>query len=296
MLRGNGGMEIFLYDEDRCRFYLLMQEGVERFGHRIHAFCLMGNHVHIVIQVGEIPLSRIMQNLSFRYTRWFNAQQKRVGHLFQGRFKALLVDEENYLLELIRYTHLNPLRAGMVRQLSEYQWSSHAAYLGNEELPWLESETVLTRFSDRLDQARERYGAFISDGMREPHRPEFHCGASDARVIGGDDFTERVLANRDSEKTRYRLDDCIEIVCRFYELQPCELSKYGRMRKPSEARAVVAWLIRQHGSETLSDVARRFGRDVATMSSAVRRLEEKMMKSETLRKLATEIKGSIVTI
>ncbi|MDQ6998682.1 MAG: transposase, partial [Mariprofundus sp.] len=116
MLRGNGGIPIFENDEQRTHFCLLLQEGVVRYGHRVHAFCLMDNHVHLVIQVGTIDLSKIMQNVSFRYTRWFNARHKRIGHLFQGRFKAILVDEENYLLELVRYTHLNPVRAGLVEK------------------------------------------------------------------------------------------------------------------------------------------------------------------------------------
>jgi putative transposase len=84
ILRGNDGQTIFFDDKDRTRFYLLLQEGIERFGHRVHGFCLMTNHVHLAIQMGEIPLSRILQNLSFRYTRWVNWRQKRSGHLFQG--------------------------------------------------------------------------------------------------------------------------------------------------------------------------------------------------------------------
>jgi len=91
MLRGNGGADVFFNEEDRYRFYLLIQEGVERYGHRVHAFCLMSNHVHLVIQVGEISLSRIMQNLSFRYTRWVNGRQKRIGHLFQGRYWSMRI-------------------------------------------------------------------------------------------------------------------------------------------------------------------------------------------------------------
>ncbi len=100
MLRGNGGQDIFFCPEDRYHLFILMQEGIERFGHRVHAFCLMSNHIHLVIQVSDIPLSRIMQNLSFRYPRWVNSRHKRMGHLFQGRYKALLVDGDSYLLEL----------------------------------------------------------------------------------------------------------------------------------------------------------------------------------------------------
>ena len=108
MLRGNGGQDIFFDDSDRVRFYELLEEGVERFHVRIPAFCLMGNHAHLVVQVAEIPLSRLIRNVSFRYTRYRNAKERRTGHLFQGRYKAIVFDEESYLEELVRYIHLNP--------------------------------------------------------------------------------------------------------------------------------------------------------------------------------------------
>ena len=107
-LRGNAGQTIFFDNRDRIRFYLFLQEGIERFRHRIHAFCLMSNHLHLAIQVADIPLSRIIQNLSFRYTRWINWRRGQSGHLFRGRYKAVLVDADAYLLELTHYIHLNP--------------------------------------------------------------------------------------------------------------------------------------------------------------------------------------------
>ena len=97
ILRGNGGSDIFFDTQDRTQFFLLLQEGVERYGHRIHAYCLMTNHIHLVVQVANIPLSRITQNISFRYTRYINRRKNQAGHLFQGRYKALLIDAENYL-------------------------------------------------------------------------------------------------------------------------------------------------------------------------------------------------------
>ena len=125
MLRGKGGADIFLDEQDHSRFYLLLQESVERFGSRVHAFCLMDNHVHLVLQVGTIPLSRMLQNLSFRHARWINWRRKTVGHVFQGRYQAILIDADNYLLQLVAYLHLNPLRAGMVKRPEDYPWSSH---------------------------------------------------------------------------------------------------------------------------------------------------------------------------
>lgn len=127
ILRGNAGHPIFLDDRGRQHFYELIGEGVDRFGHRIHGFCLMTNHVHLLVQVGEIPLSRIIHNLTLRYTAWLNSRHSRIGHLFHGRYKALLVDAENYLLELVRYIHLNPVRAGMAKLADEYRWTGNRA-------------------------------------------------------------------------------------------------------------------------------------------------------------------------
>jgi REP element-mobilizing transposase RayT len=142
MLRGNGGMRIFQDEADRYKFLDLVQESIPRFKYRIHAFCLMTNHVHFAIQVSDISLSKIIQNISFRYTRYVNKKEKRIGHLFQGRYKALIVEADSYLLQLVRYIHLNPLHAKMVENLLDYPWSSHLAYLGHAEIPWLTKQFV----------------------------------------------------------------------------------------------------------------------------------------------------------
>jgi len=194
MLRGNGGQDIFFDDEDRQHFYYLMEQGVARFGHRIHGFCLMGNHVHLAVQVDNEPLAKIMQNLSFRYTRWVNRKKKRIGHLFQGRYKAIMVDRDAYLLELVRYIHLNPVRAKLVCQPQDYAWSGHRAYLGQEALAWLTTDWVYGHFGTRLATCRKRYEAFVSEGCGEGRRDAFHGGGSiDQRVLGNDEFSESVL-------------------------------------------------------------------------------------------------------
>jgi len=281
MLRGNAGQEIFLTDEDRYHLYLLMQEGVERFGHRIHAFCCMSNHIHLAIQVADIPLSRIIQNLSFRYTLWFNKKQHRTGHLFQGRYAAILVDADDYLLELIRYIHLNPLRAGMVEESAAWRWSSHGAYLGKEALPWLTTEWVLGRFASQRGEAIRRYSSFIAEGGNADAK-DFQRGEKDARILGDDVFAEKALASQGESVASINLDDCIHVVCKHYALTAADLAIKDQRRKPSEARAVIGWTGRQSGGFTLSEAARRFGRDVATMSLAVRRLQDRADKDKGL--------------
>jgi len=252
---------------------------VARFGYRIHAFCLMTNHVHLAIQVDHIPLSKIMQNLSFRYTRWFNRRQQRIGHLFQGRYKAVLVERDAYLLELVRYIHLNPLRAGMVRDMMKYKWSGHLTYAGLDRLPWLTTDDVLGQLADDAAQARKRYLTFVQDGVAGGYKQAFHQSGEDSRLLGDDRFMEDALAHLQTPRVLApALDTIIRCVCEHYELTESALVAKGRIRKYVEVRAVAGWLATELNSATLSNVARRFGRDIATLSGAVRRIRERIQE------------------
>jgi len=194
MLRGNGGQPIFLIDDNRDAFDELIAEGVSCFGHRIHVCCWMGNHAHLALQVADTPLSKIMQNLAFRYTRFINRREKRIGHLFQGRFKALLVDADSYLLELVRYIHLNPARAKLVADPADCAWSGHLAYLGKSRKEWLTTDGVLSQFADSNGPARWRYAAFVRDSLHEGHREEFHRERAEGAIRGEDRFVENVVS------------------------------------------------------------------------------------------------------
>lgn len=284
MLRGNGGQDIFLSDEDYCRLLLLLQEGTTRFRYRVHAFCFMTNHLHLLLQVSDIPLSRGMQNLSFRYTQWYNRRNNRRGHLFQGRFKALLVDGESYLLELVRYVHLNPVRCGMVRDPREYPWSSHRAYLGEDELPWLTTDWVLGQFAEEGLEAQRRFADFTLDGLDEGHRNDFHRGESDSRVLGDDRFLERVADETILPRAiRPKLEDIVSLVCKENGIVQDHLSTAGQQRMFSESRAMIAWLARSTGGATLTEVGQTFNRDVGTVSSALRRLEQRALQDDVLK-------------
>ena len=285
MVRGNGGQNIFTDDKDRYRFYLFLQEGVEKFGHRIHAFCLMNNHVHLAIQVGDKPLSRIMQNLCFRYTQWVNSRQKRVGHLFQGRYKAIVVDADAYLVEMVRYIHLNPVRAKLVKIPEAYPWSGHRAYMGHEELPWLTTEWVLSQFAQRLKTARTKYDKFVQYGRDEGHRQEFHRGTSEGRILGDDTFIERVYSeSEDGEKKSVTLDEIIESVGKVYGLTEEEMVSGGKCRNPSEARGMIAYLVREVSGMSLTDLGRRMKRDVSSLSLAADKIIRCSKENGEMRK------------
>ena len=294
MMRCNGGEEIFFDDDDRYHFYLLAQQGIERFGHRIHGFCCMTNHVHLAIQVGEITLSKIIQNLSFRYTRWINQRRKRIGHLFQGRYKAILVDADSYLLELVRYIHLNPCRAGMVKDPMQYPWSGHRAYLGEEQLPWLTTEWVLGQFSQQKAAAKRRYAKFIQEGLGEGYRIEFHSGGEeDARVLGEDRFVNRVF-NRDRSRVKPpSTKKIVQTVCRHYGISEPDLWDRSRQRRLAEARGVIAWLVVQNESGTLTELAQKFNRDVSALSLAVRKIDERRKESRGFDRELVKLNNSL---
>jgi REP element-mobilizing transposase RayT len=295
MLRGNGGQDIFFEDADRYRFYLLLQEGVERYGHRIHAFCMMSNHIHLAIQVGEVPLSRIMQNIAFRYTRWINWRRNKSGHLFQGRFKAVLVDADSYLVELTRYIHLNPVRTGMVRTSEEYLWSGHRAYLGLEIIPWLTTDWVLAQFGKSELRARREYGKFVHLGKDDGHRQEFHSGAAnDSRILGDDTFIDNVLVQANEKPQRpVRLEEIIANVCLKYGIEEKDMVIPGKYRYYSEARGVVAWLILETGYGTISEFGKLTGRDATTLSTVARNLRTRaktdMLLADRMTQLMKEL-------
>jgi len=235
--------------------------------------------LHLAIQVAEIPLSKIMQNLSFRYTRWFNRRQERMGHLFQGRYKAILVDRDAYLLELVRYIHLNPVRASMVKDVMDHEWSGHRAYAGVGHLPWSTEDYVLGHFADDVALARERYVTFVHGGVADGHRQEFHQGNGDSRLLGDDRFMEAALAHLPiCNIPAPRLDEIIACVCQQYQVEKNDLVAKGRTRRMAEARAVTGWLAIELTSATLSDVAMTYGRDIATLSGALRKVRERAQK------------------
>lgn len=275
ILRGNARQDVFFDDKDRYRFYLFMQEGIERYGHRVLAFCLMTNHIHLALQVGEVSLSRIMQNLAFRYTRWVNWRLKRSGHLFQGRYKAVLVDADSYLLELGAYIHLNPVRASMVATPETYPWSSHRAYLGNELIPWLNTDYILSQFSETLSNARRQFVEFVAERSKDGHQDEFYgIGGMDNRVMGEDLFVENVLEKTESIPVRKPgIDEVLQVVKKIYDLQEEEIAAPGQKRLQSEARSMAAWAVQELTDEPLTKLADRLGRDPSSLSAAIRRLE-----------------------
>ena len=291
ILRGNAGQPVFFDEADRYRFYLLLQQGIEKFGFRVHAFCCMTNHIHLALQVGDIPLSRIMQNLTLRYTTWINRKIRRTGHLFQGRYKAILLDADSYLLELVRYIHLNPVRAGIVILPEEYPWSGHRAYLGKEDIPWLGTDWVLSHFSTKNSVARKGYDKYVREGTDEPRRSEFHAGSMEGRILGDDRFADEALWKANQRRQQpASLEEILNEVCDYYGLTQLEISAAGKSRKYAEARAVSALLVRESVNCTLTELGRLLNRGVAALSQAARRLAEQSNDNNVLKVRIDELR------
>ncbi len=242
----------------------------------------MSNHVHLVMQVGEVPLSRIFQDVSFRYTRFINQSKNRTGHLFQGRYKALLVDADAYLLELVRYIHNNPVRAAMIKNPEEYPRSSHSSYLGNPPVPWLTTEWVLSQFAGTKKRAVELYRQFVFKGADEGHRNEFYQGNIDGHILGDDNFSELALAAAFQKMAKKAtLEQVLQAVCKHYAIDQDDLFSGSREKRISEPRAVVALLVRDIEHLNLKALSGKLHRDLSGLSQAAGRLD-KILKSDTL--------------
>ena len=160
--RGNAYQDIFLDDTDREKFLAILGETVDRFNWLCHGYCLMTNHYHLLIETVDPTLSRGMRQLNGVYTQGFNRRHDRVGHVFQGRYKAILVEKEAYLLELARYIVLNPVRAKMVPAPEDWEWSSYRATAGLDEAPpLLTTDWILSQFSDERKKAQRLYRRFV---------------------------------------------------------------------------------------------------------------------------------------
>jgi len=187
--RGNAGQEIFVDDEDRHAFLEILGDAVERFGWICHAYCLMSNHFHLLLETPEANLSRGMRHLNGVCTQRFNRRHQRAGHVLQGRFKSILVEKESHLLELARYVVLNPVRAKMVKSVRHWPWSSYRATAGQEEpLPLLTTEWILSQFSRDLQEARTLYRKFVRQGRGAEVWDELRGGV----LMGSERFVEEM--------------------------------------------------------------------------------------------------------
>jgi REP element-mobilizing transposase RayT len=271
-LRGNHQQDIFFTVGDRTLFTENMSVAVDRLGARLHGYCLMTNHVHLLIQVGDEPLGRLMLRLAGCYARKVQKRLGTTGHLFEKRYHATLIDADRYLLAVLRYIHLNPVEARIVTRAADYRWSSHHSYLGTRTEPWVTTDFVLAMLHSERSRAVAAYRRFVD--REESITDEClldHCNPGDPRVLGDDQFVARLHGNSWQPPSQKTLDDLIGEACDLFAVQPEVLQASGRERHPAKARAWIAHQAVSLRIATLSDVARRFGRTEGALRQGARR-------------------------
>jgi putative transposase len=287
MLRGNNGQAIFFVDADKQKCLSLLGEGVELFGHRIHSFCFMPNHIHLLVQVGENSISQPMHHLSSCYTKYVNLKENRSGHLFQGRFKSILIADNEYLLQLVRYIHLNPVRAKMVNVPENYSWSSHGVYLGNTILPWLTQVHILTKFDPYLDDARKKFDGFVKYEMYKDEDKDqeelFENGSHKGMLLGSDDFAAKIFQGQSPviQQPSYTLDTIINIVCDVLQVSREIIYIATKERQGVRVRAFIAVFVQKAPHLSLKEFADLVKRDSGVLGRQAGQLVQ-LCKSEAM--------------
>lgn len=261
LARGNCKEPIYLEDADFSGFLSLLAETRGRFNWLVHAYCLMTNHYHLLIETPDANLSRGMRHLNGVYTQRFNRRHKRVGHVFQGRYKALLVQKDAYLLELSRYIVLNPVRARMVQSVDAWKWSSYRFTIGiSTPPPWLETDWLLAQFGPQRSSAVSAYRHYVASGMYADS-PFEHI--EDQLYLGDAAFVKR-LRNRNT------LPDMSETTSVHRRAMALTLEEYAS-RWPRDEAMARAYL---SGAYTMREIAAYHQVHYMTVSRAVRRLRE----------------------
>jgi REP element-mobilizing transposase RayT len=271
-LRGNHRRTIFAEEGDQRLLNVIVARAVERFGARVHAYCWMSNHVHLLLQAGTDPIGNPMRNIAAEFARAMQAKLATTGHFFERRYHATLVDSDSYLLELIRYIHRNPVEAGIVARVGDYPWSSHHAYVGRRSEEWLTVEFGLRMFSADRARAIAAYRQFLdAPHDAEPWLATMASNGGSELAIGSDEFLSRVLGNATAGLQPQTLQELVEEGCRKFAVSMVRLE--SKLHDPYAAR-VRAWIARQAVSRriaSLAAVARMLGRNEATLRYAIRR-------------------------
>ena len=286
IVRGNHRQKTFQNDGDYQAYLERLVRYRRQFGVTVYAYCLMSNHVHLLVEIGSQPLSRFMQGLQQSYTQYFNRKHHKVGHLFQGRYKAIICDKDQYLLSLVRYIHLNPIRANIVEKLDEYSYSGHRHYLAGRASAVLDPEKVLDMLGGRAG-----YRRFVLDGLKEGHREDYYQ-VEDQRFLGAEEFSHKVkIKVNEAEIPRRKkpLSVVFRNIARAVKVEMEVLEGADRGWEISQTRALVGYVLIRRLGYKLKDVAKCLGRDVATVSSLVSRFAVRMGENERLRKQAVRL-------
>jgi len=292
--RGNERRPIFSADRDRQKLLSLLSEAIHRFHLSLHTYCLMENHYHLLLETHEPNLSLAMHFLNSAYTSYFNLIHQRSGHLFQGRYRAILVERDPYALVLSRYVHLNPVRAGLCRTPEDYFWSSYQAYLNpKNKPPWLETSFLLAYFGSQEKEARKRHREFVEEGV-ERKVPNPLVGVISGVLLGGEEFIDRVREKVFPGAGQDRDLPALRQLRKRPSLEELKWIVAASLKEDYRwARDVSIYLCRRYSGGTLREIGvLHGGMGESAVSRAIGRLIGRMEQDRQLKKTVeeTEIK------
>jgi REP element-mobilizing transposase RayT len=308
MIRGINKSAIFSEGQDKRKFLERLGEIIIEGQSAIYAWVLMDNHVHLLFRSGKQGISDIMRKLLTWYAQYYNRQHHRSGHLFENRYKSILCDEDTYLLALVRYIHLNPIRAKIITELKEldrYPWTGHHDIVGNKKKhPWMDTEFVLGQFGEKRRKALNEYRRFMAEGMELGHVPELTGGGlirslggwsqvlsqrrkgqkveTDERILGSGDFVSAVMQEteeRQLRQTKLRragrsIHQIIEEECSSRNVNIVELINGSRRSGVSAARMMIACRCKDELGLSAAEIARHLGVNTSSITRAIVRNEQ----------------------
>jgi REP element-mobilizing transposase RayT len=275
---------------DREQFLSYLQSATERYGAVIHAYCLMSNHYHLLLETPSGNLSQVMRHINGAYTTYFNTKRQRAGHLLQGRYKAILIEPDEYAKELSRYIHLNPVRAGAAGKPEDYQWSSYGEYIGRRKPSnWLVRDFILAYFGGKEKKAQKEYQGFVEEGLVTKVNPLLEVAGS--LILGSERFVqvirEKYLSDRKDDRD---LPAVRQLAART---APEEIERVVEKEFREDAllaRKVKLYFYHNYTNQRLKEIGIRFGIRESGVSQASRRFSEDMSRDSALRKRIAAIK------
>ncbi len=305
IVRGVELSDIFRDDNDRSRFVSKLSRLLTQAGTECLAWALMSNHFHLLLRPRGTRLAPLMRRLLTGYAIYFNLRHQRSGHLFQNRYKSIVCEEESYLLELVRYIHLNPLRAGIVSDLAaleHYPWSGHRVIMGNGKMEGQAVDELLLYFGKGKREAREKYRQFVADGMAMGKREELGSGRRmrqyapdergeepyDARILGSGDFILKLQQRRELTDHLPRgvaIGAIVARVCDHFGIEPGMLRLNSRAAAIAAARSVVCYLAVRRAGRSGAEVGRHINLRRAGVSVAAGRGEKLVLNNPALQEL-----------
>lgn len=308
MVRGNNKTDIFSDDQDRDKFLHRLGENITQAKCSVYAWVLMSNHVHILFKSGKKGISTVMRKLLTWYAVYYNRRHKRSGHLFENRYKSILCEEDRYLLALIRYIHLNPMRAGMVKTLDDldrYPWSGHSAVMGKNEYLWMDTDYVLLQFNDAKRKAKNAYRKFVAEGKSMGKSAELTGGGLirskggwsnvvsarrkgdreeyDERILGSGDFVNEIFKEAEKKQIRQMkirrfgntIANIIKEECAKNQVSMTELQAGSRRKTVSDMRATIAKRSLDELGLSMAEIARHLGVNTSSITRTIAKIEKR---------------------